>query len=68
MDAPEWFRTADPQNGDFVFLPVFATTMLEGFILSFLLLMISFFAVLFLQMRDRRRGSLPMTPGTGNEF
>ncbi|MES2658104.1 MAG: hypothetical protein V4689_05770 [Verrucomicrobiota bacterium] len=37
-----------------LFLPVFATTLLEGFILSFLLLMISFFAVMFLQARDRR--------------
>ncbi len=36
------------------FLPVYATTLLEGFILSFILLMIAFFAVIFLQSRDRR--------------
>ena len=36
------------------FLSVFATTMIEGFIISFLLLMISFFCVIFLQGRDRR--------------
>jgi hypothetical protein len=40
---------------DTTFLPVYATTMLEGFILSFLLLMISFFALIFLQMRDRKK-------------
>lgn len=37
------------------FLPIYATTLLEGFILSFILLMISFFAVIFLQSRDRRK-------------
>lgn len=37
------------------FLPVFATTLLEGFILSLILLIISFFAILFLQAKDRRR-------------
>jgi hypothetical protein len=37
------------------FLPIYATTLLEGFILSFILLMISFFAVIFLQARDRRK-------------
>jgi hypothetical protein len=37
------------------FLPVFATTMIEGFIISFLLLMVSFFCVIFLQGRDRRK-------------
>ena len=37
------------------FLPVFATTLLEGFILSFLLLMIAFFSLIVLQMRDRRK-------------
>ncbi len=37
------------------FLPVYITTLLEGFILSFILLTISFFAVIFLQSRDRRR-------------
>jgi hypothetical protein len=37
------------------FLRIYTTTMTEGFILSFLLLMISFFAVMFLQARDRRK-------------
>lgn len=37
------------------FLPIYATTLLEGFILSFILLMISFFAVIFIQARDRRK-------------
>lgn len=37
------------------FLPVFTTTLLEGFIISFLLLMISFFCVIFLQARESRR-------------
>lgn len=37
------------------FLPVFATTLLEGFILSFLLLMIAFFSLILLQMRDRKK-------------
>ena len=37
------------------FFPVFATTMLEGFILSFLLLMIAFFSLILLQMRDRKK-------------
>ncbi len=37
------------------FPEIYATTLLEGFILSFLLLMISFFAVMFLQARDRKR-------------
>lgn len=37
------------------FSPVYLTTLLEGLILSFLLLMISFFAVMFLQARDRKK-------------
>lgn len=37
------------------FFPVFAITMLEGFILSFLLLMIAFFSLILLQMRDRKK-------------
>ncbi len=41
--------------GNASFLPVFTTTMLEGFIISFLLLMISFFCVIFLQAKERRR-------------
>lgn len=37
------------------FFPIYVTTLLEGIILTFLLLMISFFAVMFLQARDRRK-------------
>lgn len=37
------------------FLPVYITTMFEGMILSFILLMISFFAVIFLQSHERRK-------------
>ena len=37
------------------FLPIYVTTIFAGLILSFLLLMISFFVVIFLQARDRRR-------------
>lgn len=37
------------------FLRIYITTMTEGFILSFFLLMISFFAVIFLQARDRKK-------------
>ena len=37
------------------FLKIYLTTILEGFILSFLLLMISFFAVMILQAKERRK-------------
>lgn len=37
------------------FIKIYAITMLEGFILSFMLAMISFFAVIYLQARDRRK-------------
>lgn len=37
------------------FFPVFATTLLEGFIISFLIVMISFFCVIILQSRARRQ-------------
>ncbi|MEK7951303.1 hypothetical protein [Luteolibacter soli] len=40
---------------DMGFLAVYAVTMLEGFILSFLLLMISFFALIVLQAKDKRK-------------
>lgn len=45
----------DFEMGNAGFLPVFATTLLEGFILSFLLLLISFFALVYLQNRERRK-------------
>lgn len=44
------------------FFPIYLTTLLEGFILSFLLLMISFFAVMFLQARDRRNAFRSLDP------
>lgn len=40
------------------FFPTFAVTMVEGLILSFLLLMVSFFALLFIHARDRRKARL----------
>ncbi|HEY1121896.1 MAG TPA: hypothetical protein VGE67_09855 [Haloferula sp.] len=40
---------------DIGFLPTYALTMLEGFILSFLLFMISFFALIFLQAKDKQK-------------
>lgn len=42
-------------NGPGNFVPIYATTVVEGFILSFILLMISFFAVIYLQARESRR-------------
>jgi hypothetical protein len=45
----------DPGRLNAGFLPIYVTTLLEGLILSFLLLMISFFAVIFVQARDRKR-------------
>ena len=45
----------EPNGVNVGFSPVFVTTLLEGFILSFILFMISFFVVIFLQARDRRR-------------
>jgi hypothetical protein len=38
-----------------VFLPVYLATILEGFILSGILFLISFIAVIWLQSRDRRK-------------
>ncbi len=37
------------------FLEVYSTTMLEGVILSFMLFVLSFIAVIFLQMKDRKK-------------
>ncbi len=55
LGASRPFFQPEPDGATASFLPVYATTLLEGFILSFLLLMIAFFALVFLQMRDRRR-------------
>ena len=49
------FNFFNGNAADKSFLPIYATTVLEGFILSFILLMISLFAVIFLQSRDRRK-------------
>ena len=46
----DWEREAN--SG---FLPVYVVTLTEGILLSFLLLMISFFALLFLQARERKK-------------
>ena len=35
--------------------PVFAVTLLEGLILSIILMLIAFFSIIFLQGRDRRK-------------
>ena len=37
------------------FLPIFIITLIEGFIISFLIVMISFFCIIALQSRARRR-------------
>ena len=50
--------SGNPSNGSVGFLTVYTTTMLEGFILSFLLLMISFFALFFLHRKAQRRTAL----------
>ena len=50
-------------TGTIGFLKIYLITVIEGFILSFLLLMISFFAVIFLQARDRKRVFAVADPG-----
>lgn len=41
-------------NSDVGFFEIYATTLVEGLILSFLLFILSFIAIIILQMRDRR--------------
>lgn len=54
----------DRSNGDSSgFFATFAVTMVEGLILSFLLMMISFFALLFIHAKDRRKGRLRQGQG-----
>jgi hypothetical protein len=48
------FRFMDGNSTTQGFFPVYATTLLEGFILSFILLMISFFALILIQIKNRR--------------
>lgn len=55
LGSTEPFFDGDTASNTAGFFPVYATTLLEGFILSFLLLMISFFALIVLQARDRRK-------------
>lgn len=43
-----------PSDAGSGFLPVYTVTLLEGLILSFLLMLISFFSIIFVQARDRR--------------
>lgn len=50
--------SGNPSNSNVGFLPVYLTTMLEGFIISFLLLMISFFALFFVHRKAQRRAAL----------
>lgn len=46
-------------EGSYVgFLEIYATTLLEGLLLSFLLFILSFIAIIILQMRDRRNPML----------
>jgi len=40
------------------FLEIYATTLVEGLLLSFLLFILSFIAIIILQMRDRRNPAL----------
>jgi len=47
------FSASRMEHADF--FRIYLTTILEGFFLSFLLLMISFFAVMVIQKKDRRR-------------
>lgn len=42
------------QGSEVGFLEIYATTLVEGLILSFLLFILSFIAIIILQMRDRR--------------
>jgi hypothetical protein len=65
LGAPGPVFQPTPDAATASFLQVYATTMLEGFILSFLLLMIAFFSLILLQMRDRKKAFAGM-PGTGS--
>ncbi len=58
MSQDFFANAANDASANASFLPVFATTMLEGFILSFLLLMISFFALFFVRRKAQRRAVL----------
>lgn len=51
----DFMLRGDGSGDTMAFLPVFSTTLLEGAILSFALLMISFFYVILLQARERRK-------------
>jgi hypothetical protein len=51
------FFDSDTTSNTAGFFPVYLTTMLEGILLSFFLLMIAFFALLAVQAMDRRKGA-----------
>lgn len=59
------FFTPSPGTATVDFWKVYTTTLLEGFILSVLLMMISFFCVIFVQSRDRRRAFAEGNPAGG---
>jgi hypothetical protein len=48
-------------------LEVYGTTLVEGLILSFLLLLISFFALIFINANDRRKAFSRAIPGTATQ-
>lgn len=57
-----WMSDADRVG----FLAVYLTTLIEGLILSFMLLMLSFFSLVVLQIRRRRRGGERAGEGVGS--
>ncbi|RYD33823.1 MAG: hypothetical protein EOP87_10310 [Verrucomicrobiaceae bacterium] len=52
---PSRFEPDMPQLGNVSFGSIYLTTMLEGLLLSMLLFMLSFFCVILLQKRDRKK-------------
>jgi hypothetical protein len=47
-----------PNEGSVPFLAVYATTVIEGLIISFMLLMLSFFSLLVIQTKQRKRQAM----------
>jgi len=60
------FGGVAPSEAGSRFFAVYTVTLLEGFILSFVLLLISYFAILFLQSRDRRASYQAACPRPAN--
>jgi hypothetical protein len=48
----------DPSGGSAPGLAVYATTMIEGIVISFMLFMISFFALLYIQSKERKKQAM----------